>query len=139
MPKGTVNTELVKSAYSKELYDQDMLREFQQCCDPVDGPMFFMKQYVRIQHPTRGGIKFVPFDYQEDLVKNYNEHRYSINMLGRQMGKTTVAQDTYYGLLCLNPDSTILVAVPRRQVPVKLCNVLDMHTKLYLIILEQEL
>ena len=110
MPKGTVNTELVKSAYSKELYDQDMLREFQQCCDPIDGPMFFMKQYVRIQHPTRGGIKFVPFDYQEDLVKNYNEHRYSINMLGRQMGKTTVAAGYLLWFAMFKPDSTILVA-----------------------------
>jgi hypothetical protein len=110
MPKGTVNTELVKSAYSKELYDQDMLRQFQHCCDPVDGPMYFMKEYVRIQHPTKGGIRFSPFDYQEDLVKNYNEHRYSINMLGRQMGKTTVAAGYLLWFAMFKPDSTILVA-----------------------------
>ena len=117
MPKGTVNTELVKSAYSKELYDQDMLREFQQCCDPIDGPMFFMKQYVRIQHPTRGGIKFVPFDYQEDLVKNYNEHRYSINMLGRQMGKTTVAAGYLLWFAMFKPDSTISVSYTHLTLP----------------------
>ena len=46
MPKGTVNTELVKQAYTKVQYDSDMLLEFQQCCDPNDGPMFFMKKYV---------------------------------------------------------------------------------------------
>ena len=45
MPKGTVNTELVKQAYTKIQYDSDMLLEFQQCCDPNDGPMFFMKKY----------------------------------------------------------------------------------------------
>ena len=91
MPKGTVNTELVKQAYSKIQYDSDMLLDFQQCCDPNEGPMFFMKKYVNIQHPTKGGIPFEPYDYQEDLIQNYNENRYSINMLGRQMGKTTVA------------------------------------------------
>ena len=64
MPKGTVNTELVKQAYSKIPYDADMLKEFQACCDPNDGPMHFMTKFVRIQHPTKGGIDFVPFQFQ---------------------------------------------------------------------------
>ena len=110
MPKGTVNTELVKQAYSKIPYDADMLREFQACCDPIVGPMHFMKKFVRIQHPTRGGIDFEPFDYQEDLIVNYNENRYSINMLGRQMGKTTVAAGYLLWFAMFKPDSTILVA-----------------------------
>ena len=110
MPKGTVNTELVKQAYSKMQYDPDMLREFQHCCDPNDGPMYFMKQYVNIQHPTRGGIPFNPYDYQEDLIQNYNNNRYSINMLGRQMGKTTVAAGYLLWFAMFKPDSTILVA-----------------------------
>ena len=73
MPKGTVNTELVKQAYSKIPYDSEMLKEFQACCDPNDGPMHFMKKFVRIQHPTRGGIDFEPFDYQEDLIVNVGD------------------------------------------------------------------
>ena len=110
MPKGTVNTELVKQAYSKIPYDSEMLKEFQACCDPNDGPMHFMKKFVRIQHPTRGGIDFEPFDYQEDLIQNYNSNRYSINMLGRQMGKTTVAAGYLLWFAMFKPDSTILVA-----------------------------
>ena len=110
MPKGTVNTELVKQAYSKIPYDSEMLKEFQACCDPNDGPMHFMKKFVRIQHPTRGGIDFEPFDYQEDLIQNYNNNRYSINMLGRQMGKTTVAAGYLLWFAMFKPDSTILVA-----------------------------
>jgi len=110
MPKGTVNTELVKPAYSKLQYTQEMLLDFQQCCDPNTGPMFFMENHVKIQHPTKGGIKFKPFDYQVDLVENYNTHRYSINMLGRQMGKTTVAAGYLLWYAMFKPDSTILVA-----------------------------
>jgi hypothetical protein len=110
MPKGTVNTELVKPAYQKLQYDQDMLREFQACCDPNDGALYFMKKYVQIQHPTQGGIAFEPFDYQEDLVANYNKYRWSINMLGRQMGKTTVAAGYLLWFAMFKPDSTILVA-----------------------------
>lgn len=110
MPKGTVNTELVKPAYQKIQYDQDMLREFQLCCDPIDGPLYFMENFVKIQHPTKGGINFVPFDYQKDLISNYTEFRYSINMLGRQMGKTTVAAAYLLWFAMFKPDSTILVA-----------------------------
>lgn len=110
MPKGTANTELVKSAYQKIAYNDEMIRDFQQCADPTDGPLFFMENFVKIQHPTRGGIDFEPFDYQLDLIKNYNEYRYSINMLGRQMGKTTVAAGYLLWYAMFNPDSTILVA-----------------------------
>ena len=85
MPKGTVNTELVKQAYTKVQYDSDMLLEFQQCCDPNDGPMFFMKKYVNIQHPTRGSIFYRAYPFQNELLNSYHDFRFSISMLGRQM------------------------------------------------------
>jgi len=110
MPKGTVGTELVKGAYDKVSYDATMLKEFQECCDNDNGPAFFMKNYVKIQHPTQGGISFDPFAYQDDLINNYNKYRYSINMLGRQMGKTTVAAGYLLWFAMFKPDSTILVA-----------------------------
>ena len=52
MPKGTVNTELVKQAYSKIPYDADMLKEFQACCDPNTGPMHH-EEVCSIQHPQK--------------------------------------------------------------------------------------
>ena len=139
MPKGTVNTELVKQAYSKIPYDPEMLREFQACCDSNTGPMHFMKNFVKIQHPTKGGIKFNPFDYQEDLIANYNAHRYSINMLGRQMGKTTVAAGYLLWFAMFKPDSTILVAAHKAAGAQEIMNVYDMRMKAYQIILEQVL
>ena len=110
MPKGTANTELVKPPYLKIDYDGDMLIEFKKCADDDSGPLYFMENFVKIQHPTRGGIDFDPYEYQLDLIKNYNEYRYSINMLGRQMGKTTVAAGYLLWYAMFKPDSTILVA-----------------------------
>lgn len=109
MPKGTANTELVKTPYQRIDYTEVQLSEFQQCCDSTTGSMFFLENFVRIQHPTKGGIDFNPFDYQRDLVENYNNHRYSINMLGRQMGKTTVAAGYLLWYAMFKSDSTILV------------------------------
>lgn len=87
MSKGTADTSLTKSAYAKVAYTEETLKDFRNCFDPINGPLYFMVNHMKIQHPTQGEIPFIPFDYQVELVHNYNGYRNSINMLGRQMGK----------------------------------------------------
>ena len=115
MARGTADTSLVKQAGKKVEYTPDQLKEFQNCIDETTGPMYFMRTFMRIQHPTKGGIDFEPFDYQQELVENYNKFRFSINMLGRQMGKTTVAAGYLLWYAMFKPDSTILVAAHKQQ------------------------
>ncbi len=91
MARGTADTSLVKAGYSKLAYTPETLDDFKRCANLETGPLYFMTNHVKIQHPTKGGIDFIPFEYQLELIQNYNTVRYSINMLGRQMGKTTVA------------------------------------------------
>jgi|TARA_R110002153_G_scaffold18319_6_gene64094 hypothetical protein len=110
MARGTADSSLVKQANSQIDYTPEELREFQACCNLSSGALYFMENFMKIQHPVRGGIKFIPFDYQLELIKNYNDYRYSINMLGRQMGKTTVAAGYLLWYAMFQPDSTILVA-----------------------------
>ena len=101
---------LVKKPYIRLPYSDQQVRELSGCLDAVDGPLYFMSNFFYIQHPIRGGIQFEPFDYQVELVKNYHSHRFSINMLGRQMGKTTCAAGYLLWFAMFVPDSTILVA-----------------------------
>lgn len=110
MARGTADTSLIKQGYAKVQYSPEQLRDFQNCADPVNGPMYFMENFMQIQHPTKGSIPFQPFAYQRELVQNYNGYRRSINMCGRQMGKTTVAAGYLLWYAMFNPDSTILVA-----------------------------
>lgn len=110
MAKGTADTSLVKQPYKKQEYTQQQLLEFQRCADPDTGPLYFMENFMQIQHPTKGSIPFKPFDYQRDLIQNYNKYRRSINMCGRQMGKTTVAAGYLLWYAMFIPDSTILIA-----------------------------
>lgn len=63
-----------------------------------------------IQHPTKGRVKFDLFDYQVKLLECYHNNRYSINMLGRQMGKSTCAAAYLLWFAMFVPDSTILIA-----------------------------
>ena len=114
MARGTADTSLVKQGYSKVAYTPDTIQDFKNCVDQNTGPLYFMENHVKIQHPTKGGINFEPFSYQLELVENYNNYRYSINMLGRQMGKTTVAAGYLLWYAMFKPDSTILVAAHKQ-------------------------
>jgi len=114
MARGTADTSLVKQGYSKTAYTPDTIEDFKNCADPATGPLYFMENHVKIQHPTKGGINFEPFSYQLELIENYNNYRYSINMLGRQMGKTTVAAGYLLWYAMFKPDSTILVAAHKQ-------------------------
>ena len=114
MARGTADTSLIKQGFKKLPYSEEQLKDFEACCDPNTGPLYFMKTHMKIQHPTLGGIDFDPYNYQEGLVENYSKYRYSINMLGRQMGKTTVAAGYLLWYAMFKPDSTILVAAHKQ-------------------------
>ena len=101
---------LIKSAHKPEYYSQEQMTEFLQCADPVTGPSYFLEKYFYIQHPVKGKLLYAPYDYQRNLVKSYNDYRFSINLLSRQLGKTTTAAGYLLWFAMFKPDSTILVA-----------------------------
>lgn len=101
---------LIKKAHKKHTYTDNQIAEFVACSDPITGPEYFMRNFFYIQHPTKGKLKYDPFSYQVDLIHNYHTYRFSINMLGRQMGKTTTAAGYLIWYAMFVPDSTILIA-----------------------------
>lgn len=108
----TVNTELVKRPYLNERLSQHELRELALCSI---SPLYFIRNYCFIQHPTKGRLPFTLFDYQEDLINSYNDYRYSISLLSRQTGKSTCAAGYLLWFAMFKPDSTILVAAHKRD------------------------
>lgn len=78
---------LVKRANAITNYTVEQISEVIKCAGPVTGPHYFMNNYFWIQHPTRGRIKCVPFEYQERLLSVYHNSTFSVAMLPRQMGK----------------------------------------------------
>lgn len=84
--------------------------EFARCADECFGPSYFLENYFYIQHPTRGKMLYEPYGYQRGLVDNYHKYRFSINLLSRQLGKTTTAAGYLLWYAMFIPDSTILIA-----------------------------
>ena len=106
---------LIKKANQKETFTQEHITELLNCTDPDTGYLYFMKNYFYIQHPVKGKIIFEPYEYQVKLLRSYNDHRFNINMLPRQSGKTTCAAGYLLWYAMFNPDQTILVAAQNIQ------------------------
>lgn len=101
---------LVKKANKKERYTEQQIEELRACMDPITGPYYFMSNFFYIQHPVKGKLLFSPFDYQTRLIQSYHNHRFNVNMLPRQSGKTTCAAGYLLWYAMFNPDVTVLIA-----------------------------
>ena len=107
--KSLENT-LVKRAHSTQRFTEQDIDELMKCQDPVTGPHYFLENFFYIQHPVKGRLKYEPFDYQRRLIDSYHGHRFNVNLLPRQTGKTTTAAGYLLWYAMFVPDSTILVA-----------------------------
>jgi hypothetical protein len=101
---------LTKKANTRETYTEDQINDLAKCMDPNDGYLHFAKHFAFIQHPVKGKLLFDPFDYQVRLLHSYHDHRFNINMLPRQTGKTTTAAIYLAWYAMFHPDQTILIA-----------------------------
>ena len=101
---------LIKKAHKQERFTEQQVQEMLACADPLTGYEYFVKHFFYIQHPVKGKLLFEPFGYQERLLQSYHDHRFNINMLPRQSGKTTCAAGYLLWYAMFHPDQTVLVA-----------------------------
>lgn len=79
------NNPKLKKAHQEEEFTPEMLLEYKKC---MEDPIYFCKNYIYIQHPTRGQQLFGLYDYQEEILNNYVNNRFNILLSARQTGKT---------------------------------------------------
>jgi hypothetical protein len=101
---------LTKKAHTKESFTEEQIKSLLACSDTEIGYHYFVENYFYIQHPVKGKMLFEPFEYQKRLLDAYHNHRFNINMLPRQMGKTTCAAGYLLWYAMFHPDQTILIS-----------------------------
>jgi len=101
---------LIKKPYSTQQWTEKDIEDLMKCTDSEIGPHYFLDNFFYIQHPVKGKMKYVPFEYQRRLIDSYHNHRFNVNLLPRQTGKTTTAAGYLLWYAMFIPDSTILVA-----------------------------
>ena len=110
MASKNTDNKLVKTAHSTQKYTEKDIEDLVKCMDPDTGADYFLNNFFFIQHPVKGKIQYQAYQYQTKLLHSYHTHRFSVNMLGRQMGKTTTAVGYLLWYAMFVPDSTILIA-----------------------------
>jgi hypothetical protein len=110
MANKSLDGNLVKRAHTRESYTDEQLLELARCADRDTGPDYFINNFFWIQHPRRGRIPYKAYGYQTRLLDSYHTHRFSINLMPRQTGKTTTAAGYILWYAMFIPDSAILIA-----------------------------
>ena len=94
-------------------------------------PVYFMKKYCQIQHPTRGRIPFNLFQFQERSLEEFQAHDYNIILKSRQLGISTVSAGYSLWLMLFQQDKNVLVIATKQEVAKNLVTkVREMHNYL---------
>ena len=83
--------EIIKEEYKKCLLD----------------PIYFMKKYVKIQHPIRGTINFDLYPFQEETLQSLINNDFNIILKSRQMGISTLVAAYSLWLMVFHTDKNI--------------------------------
>ena len=78
-------------------------------------PVYFIKKYVKIKHPTRGLIPFKMFGYQEKLVQDYQSNRFNVILKARQLGITEITASYATWLMLFHRHKNILVMATKAE------------------------
>ena len=101
---------LTKKPHVREKFGEVEIEHIKRCMDSTQGFLYFAKHFYNIQHPVEGKMLFEPYEYQTKLMEAYHNHRFNVNMLPRQSGKTTCASAYLLWYAMFHPDQTILIA-----------------------------
>jgi hypothetical protein len=76
-------------------------------------PVYFTTSYCRISHPQKGLIPFKAFDYQNQLLKDFNDYRFNVILKARQLGISTITAAYICWLMMFHRDKNILVVATK--------------------------
>lgn len=74
---------------------------------------YFIKNYVKIPHPTKGLLPFKTFPYQDECVESFQQHRFIIVNKSRQLGLSTVSAAYSLWMAIFQREKNILVIATR--------------------------
>jgi hypothetical protein len=99
--------EPTKAPNKKVEFTEEQLLELAIC---EQDPLYFIEKFVKVQHPVKGMVPLVLYPFQREMVRSIHEHRKTVMLAARQLGKTTVAAAYLLHFAMFNENKTILIA-----------------------------
>ena len=72
-------------------------------------PQYFINNYCRISHPMHGLIPFKTYPYQDDLINDFNDFRFTVILKARQLGISTITAAYVAWMMMFHRDKNVLV------------------------------
>ena len=105
---------------------KELVAEILKC---ANSPAYWLKTYCKIQHPTKGLIKFDTFGYQDDLIEAFNKNRFNIVLKSRQVGISTLIAGYIAHTIYFKQDKNVLVVATKQQVAMNLIRIIKIIFK----------
>lgn len=93
---------------------KDIIKEEYKKC--AASPVYFMKKYCYIQHPTRGKLLFNLYPFQEKTLEQFAIHDYNVILKSRQLGISTLTAGYALWLMLFKADTNVLVIATKQDV-----------------------
>ena len=79
------NKNLKRSSVNIE-WTKELILEYQKCSEDQ---IYFIKKYCKIVNVDKGLVNFELWKFQEEMIRTFEDNRFSIAKMPRQVGKTT--------------------------------------------------
>lgn len=97
----------IKRPGANDEYSPHLIQELVRCGSDV---IYFIEQYVKVQHPTKGTVPMVLYEYQKEMIDAIHNNKDSIILASRQLGKTTVVAAYILWMTCFQKDKLCVIA-----------------------------
>ena len=91
---------------SYQLSKEEIVKEIVRC---GKDPVYFLNNYAKISHPQHGLISFKTYDFQDVLIKSFENHRFNVILKARQLGISTITAGYVVWLMMFHRDKNVLV------------------------------
>ena len=78
-------------------------------------PVHFFRKYCYITHPTKGRILFHLYPFQEKVLSDFRDNRFSIINKSRQLGISTLVAGYSLWTMLFNKDKTVLCIATKQE------------------------
>ena len=91
---------------SFSLSKKEIMKEIVKCGKTPD---YFINTYAKITHPQRGLIPFHLYNFQKDLLRDFEDYRFNVILKARQLGISTVTAAYVAWLMMFHREKNVLV------------------------------
>ena len=100
-----------------KLSKEEITKEILKC---GKNPAYFLDNYAKIVHQSKGLIPFHTFKFQKQLLDDFHDHRYNIILKSRQMGISTIVAGYSAWMMLFHKERNILVMATKLNTAIEI-------------------